>query len=184
MKNNSDKLLEKAFFEGNEKALKSIYNNYKGEFISYFRKYKINTEDILDIYQDSIIVVYQKFSKGNAELRNASLKTYLYGVAKHKMYDYFNQKNYKTNEFEDLKIVDEEFEIKKEPSLYEKLLAKHLKTISESCQQVLRLYYYRNLSIKEIVMKTDYKDENTVKSHKSRCLKRLKALCKNDEHAK
>ena len=181
MENNTDKLLEKAFFEGNEKALKTVYGNYKSEFVNYFRKYNINTEDLLDIYQDSIIVVYQKFSNKKVELKNSSLKTYLYGIAKNKIYDYFKLKNYKTNDFEDLKVNDKEFELKKEPSLYEKLLAKHLKSISESCQEVLRLYYYRNLSIKEIVLKTDYKDENTVKSHKSRCLKRLKALCQNDK---
>ena len=182
MKNNTNSLLEKAFFDGDEEALKSIYGIYKNEFVNYFRTYNINDEELLDIYQDSIIVVYQKFSNENFELKNSSLKTYLYGIAKHKIYDYFKRKNYKTNDFEDLKINDKEFELKKAPSLYEKLLAKHLKSISESCQEVLRLYYYRNLSIKEIVMKTDYKDENTVKSHKSRCLKRLKALCENDKH--
>ena len=182
MKNNTNTFLEKAFIEGNEKALKTVYDNYKSEFVNYFRKYNINTEDLLDIYQDSIIIVYQKFSNEKKEPENSSLKTYLYGVAKNKVYDYFKLKNYKRNDFEDLRVDDKEFELKKEPSIYEKLLAKHLKSISKSCQEVLRLYYYRNLSIKEIVMKTDYKDENTVKSHKSRCLKRLKALCQNDKN--
>ena len=59
---------------------------------------------------------------------------------------------------------------------YQVELAKLIGNISESCRELLRLYYYRNLSINEIVERTQYKDANTVKSHKSRCMKRLKSL--------
>ncbi|MEL6925658.1 MAG: hypothetical protein AAFO94_16555 [Bacteroidota bacterium] len=38
------------------------------------------------------------------------------------------------------------------------------------------MFYYRGLSIAEIVEQTDYKDANTVKAYKSRCLKKLKQL--------
>ena len=62
---------------------------------------------------------------------------------------------------------------------YQQQLSELLKKLSESCKALLRLYYYRNLSIKEIVEHTNYKDANTVKSHKSRCMKRLKSMVNN-----
>ena len=76
-------------------------------------------------------------------------------------------------------IIDDRFEDTQEmeshePNLKQKLIAKHFKDLSPSCQKILNLFYYRGWSINEIVMGTEYKDENTVKSHKSRCLKGLK----------
>ena len=62
------------------------------------------------------------------------------------------------------------------PSEQSIMLSKNLDKISESCKKVLELFYYRNLTIDEIVEVTEYKDGNTVRSHKSRCLKRLKSL--------
>ncbi|MEM9936719.1 MAG: sigma-70 family RNA polymerase sigma factor, partial [Bacteroidota bacterium] len=46
--------------------------------------------------------------------------------------------------------------------------------MGDKCRELLKLFYYRGFSIKEIVVETGYKDENTVKSYKSRCLKKLK----------
>ena len=64
------------------------------------------------------------------------------------------------------------------PSDNQLKLARRLNEISDSCRQVLQLFYYRGLTIEEIVELTHYKDGNTVRSHKSRCLKHLKSLFK------
>lgn len=169
--------LDKKLVRGDESALVELYDTYKPEFLNFFRKWDINDESILDIYQESVIVIYQKFLIANHELKLSSVKTYLFGIGKHKVYDYFKSKAITTNALEELKVESKAFELKEEPNLYEQTLAKNLKLISENCQQLLKLFYYRGLSIKDIVAKTDYKDENTVKSYKSRCLKKLKDLC-------
>lgn len=177
MKNRDAGQLYKRLLSGDEAALVEVYDKYKTEFLNFFKSYDINDESILDIYQDSIVVVYQKFVNEKVTLEKSSLKTYLFGIGKNKAYDYFKRSKINTNNIEKLKTLDAPFEIEKEPNIYEKLLAKNLKLISESCQHILILFYYRGLSIKEIVEQTDYKDDNTVKSHKSRCLKKLKDLC-------
>ena len=48
------------------------------------------------------------------------------------------------------------------------------KKLGKKCQLVLTLFYYRGLTIEEIVEHTDYGNANTVKAQKSRCLKTLK----------
>ena len=177
MKNREADYLYEKLVEGDESALTEVYDSYKLEFVNFFKKYKINEESILDIYQESIIVIYQKIMIENYRLVSSSLKTYIYGIAKNKVYDYYRRQNLLTDDFKNLKSENEEFKIFEEPNLYERKLAKNLNSLSESCQHILKLFYYRGLSIKDIVNQTDYKDENTVKSHKSRCLKRLKELC-------
>lgn len=179
MKNKSTEHLYQRLLSGDESALVEVYEAYKSEFLNFFKTYDINLESILDIYQESIIVIYQKIIVENYELTSSSLKTYIFGIGKHKVYDYFKKRKSQTHLFETL-IVDNEGYVKdEEPNLYELTLAKNIKLLSNSCQDLLKRFYYRGLSIKEIVEQTDYKDENTVKSYKSRCLKKLKELCKS-----
>jgi len=177
MKNRSDSDLYDRLVNGDKNALADVYVTYKTEFLFYFKKFQINREALLDIYQDSIVVIYQKFLREGFELKDSSLKTYLFGIGKNKVYTYFKKNKIKHVDIANLKINDDNYE-ESEPDLYTIELSKTLNEISESCKRVLEFYYYRGFTIKEIVEATDYKDENTVKSHKSRCLKRLKQLCK------
>jgi RNA polymerase sigma-70 factor (ECF subfamily) len=178
MENRSTDKLYERLLDGDEAALVEVYDLYKQEFLNFFKKYDINEESVLDIYQDCNIVIYQRIYVERLELKSSSLKTYIFGIGKHKVYDYFKKRRIQNNNIKNLKVESKNFEIEDTPNIYEQSLAKNLSLISENCQHILKLFYYRGLSIKDIVKQTDYKDENTVKSHKSRCLKKLKELCK------
>lgn len=177
MINKSADILYDRLKKGDETALTEVYDTYKSEFLNFFKKYNINKDSILDIYQESIVVVYQKIMLENYELTSSSLKTYIFGVGKNKAYDLFKRKAIYAEDLPQLKSEEELFSLDETPNLYVQNLAKNLKLMSDSCQRILKLFYYRGFSIKDIVTHTDYKDENTVKSYKSRCLKKLKELC-------
>jgi len=177
MKNRTDSYLYKRLASGDKNALADVYLAYKNEFLFYFKSFQINREALLDIYQDSIVVIYQKFLREGLELKESSLKTYLFGIGKNKVYTYFKHNKIKNIDLSRLKIEDDNY-TDSEPNPYAVKLSEKLNELSYSCKRVLEFYYYRGFTIKEIVEATGYKDENTVKSHKSRCLKRLKQLCK------
>ena len=143
-------------------ALEFVYKTYKPEFISFSKRYDIMPEESLDIYQDAVIAMYQNFTIKKLELSNSSIKTYLFGIGKHKIYEVLkkNKKYIKIiNELEDF----EEIHIDSDNlNYYQKQLADLLRNISASCKELLRLYYYRNLTVSEIVERTNYKDANTV----------------------
>jgi RNA polymerase sigma-70 factor (ECF subfamily) len=94
------------------------------------------------------------------------------------IYTRFKKKVTQVSVIENL-TVEEEYK-EEGISTEQKLLTKHFKNLSESCQEILRLFYYRGLTVQEIVDGTHYKDRNTVKSHKSRCLKGLKEKIDKD----
>ena len=174
-----EKSLQERMRQNDKTALDFIYREYKEGFINYALRFQLSKDHIEDVFQDSIIALYQSFATKKTTLKTSSLKTYLYGIAKNIIYTQFNKKE-NIKEVNDTISEDyDNFEIE-EPTLEEHLLAKHFKNLSASCKEVLRLYYYRGLSIKEIVEGTNYKDENTVKSHKSRCLKGLKQKITED----
>lgn len=159
-----------------KKALEEVYATYKNAFVNYGLQFKLDTEDLIDIYQDSVIAMYQNFTMKQVQLEKSSLKTYLFSIGKHKIYDRLKERK----QFVGTVVSEDEYE---EITLEEKGLSeeqerlrKFFGHLGESCQEILKLFYYRGFSVKEIVSHTNYKDENTVKSHKSRCLKKLKAL--------
>ena len=59
-------------------------------------------------------------------------------------------------------------------SLYQQKLLRNFNLLGEKCQEILNLFYYKSLTIDEIVQVQGYENKNVVKSQKSRCLKSLK----------
>ncbi|KAB8155032.1 sigma-70 family RNA polymerase sigma factor [Kordia sp. TARA_039_SRF] len=163
-----------------KKALEEVYVMYKEAFVNYGLRFNLDREDLIDVYQDSVIAMYQNFVTKKTQLDNSSLKTYLFSIGKHKIYDCLKERK----QFVGTVVVEDDYEeVNLEENALTKeqqLLRQYFTHLGESCQHILKLFYYRSLSIKEIVQQTQYKDENTVKSHKSRCLKKLIALIKKD----
>lgn len=171
-----DHQLQKQLRADDKTALQQLYVAYKMEFINYAKRYTLDEQDVLDIYQDAVIAMHQNFVMKQVTLESSTVKTYLFGIAKHKVFKKLKEEQRLLRVHN---IPDDTVEIdlnEDEPSAQQKALAKKISEISESCQTLLKLFYYRNLTIDEIVEQTDYKDGNSVRSHKSRCLKRLKTF--------
>ncbi|WP_179021161.1 RNA polymerase sigma factor [Winogradskyella forsetii] len=173
-----DSQLQKLLRADDKKALEKVYVDYKAEFLNYSKRYTIDTSDVLDVYQDAIIAMHQNFVTSQLELKTSTVKTYLFGIGKNKLFKKLKQKHRILRveiETDDYTEIELEHNL---PTENQKILAKRLAEISGTCKQLLQLFYYRNLTIDEIVEQTHYKDGNTVRSHKSRCLKHLKSLMK------
>lgn len=57
--------------------------------------------------------------------------------------------------------------------------AQVMKVVSElgdTCKKILLLFYYENLSMKEILEQTDYDSEQVVRNKKYKCLKQLEQM--------
>jgi RNA polymerase sigma factor (sigma-70 family) len=48
--------------------------------------------------------------------------------------------------------------------------------LGDTCKKILLLFYYENLSMKEILEATDYENEQVVRNKKYKCLKQLEQL--------
>jgi len=173
-----DKQLEERLRQDDKQALETVYIKYRQAFIGFMRQQGLSESDALDVYQESIIALHQNFVSRQLQLQSSSLKTYLFGIGKYKMLDRIKAAQpvstvpHSTTDYTEINMEEESLTHEQE------LLFKHFSQLGESCQRLLKLFYYRGLSIKEIVALTDYKDDNTVKAYKSRCLKQLKKLIK------
>lgn len=174
-KSTAESELQSLLRANDRSAFKKMYTDYREEFLNFSKRYGVAHDDAVDVYQDATVALFQKFVSEQFEIKHSTVKTYLFGIAKNKLYQVL-KKNSKKVDFEWELNVEAEKEINEEVSEDVQKLATHLNSISESCQRLIKMFYYRNLTIDEIVELTEYSDGNTVRSHKSRCVKRLKKL--------
>lgn len=167
--------------KGSDKVLKRVYEENRGKFINWARRYHLSEEENIDIYQDAYVIFYDNVMSGKVESFTSSISTYLFGIGKYLIFDQMKKNKRKVSSEFDLAIVGEEdevvstLEIENEGLTQEQeLLQKYFGTLGKQCQELLTLFYYRGFTINEIMEHAEYNSENVVKSTKSRCMKTLR----------
>lgn len=161
---------------GNDKVAKhrvltDLYQNYYPLIKAFVLKNNGTEEDALDVFQDGVIALYNSLEKGN--FRNeSSIQTYLYSICRNKWYSkYKKRSNEKRIEIID---QDEDIEILNEP-----LLDDVISQLKPECVAVLKAYYYKDQSMKEIMTLFELGSEQAAKNKKLRCLRYLMKIVKS-----
>ena len=140
-------------------------------------KMGIPEEVTKDIFQESLIVLYEKVRDRNFKL-TAKLCTYLCSICK-KMALYWFRTNKKHVRIKDYhkyiegqnttRVFDDVLDL---PS--NKEISDAIDSLGFPCKDVLSAFYYHNFSMKEIMEEFDYKSVDVAKVAKHKCMKRLK----------
>jgi len=163
------------------KEIAELYYKYREVFLYFGKKYGVDIDTMADIYQEAFVVLRKHAIQGKLDAIDSSLKTYLFGIGKRMIFNY-HKKNKNIIPLEsklhitDNEIVEIDFNNTPEPTVEQQLLRVFFDKLGKKCQEVLILFYYRGLSIEEIVEKSGYDNINVVSSQKSRCLKQLKEM--------
>jgi len=135
-------------------------------------------DDAKDVYQESIIVVYNKIQSGDFEL-TSKLKTYIYSISRRIWLKKLAQQSKKTNnisEFEDVIAVEEDLEHHEAKDLQFDKMDSALQQLGEPCKTIIQDFYINNLSMQDISEKFGYTNTDNAKTQKYKCLQRLKKL--------
>ena len=167
------------FIEEDSKRIRTLYDQHRAPFLHFGRKYNLSQETLVDIYQDAFVALRKNALQGKLGSVKSSLKTYLFGIGKHLIYNELKRQKKMapmTNDFEDAIEEVEGFWLHSTAELTEeqRLLQLNFKKLGQKCQQMLTLFYFRGLTIDEITKKAGYANGEVVRSQKSRCLKTLK----------
>lgn len=166
--------------KGDEKTIHSIYVENKNGFLLFAARYNLPTDDVLDIYQDSIIALCENAKKGTIDTLENTISTYLFSIGKYMIYKKLKSKNKNISIDFDTKLPQAIEDDEEEPDNATEvaLLQNNFKKLGEQCQKVLRLFYYEEKKLDEIQIALNYTNKDVLKSQKSRCLKQLKDLIK------
>ncbi len=169
------------FVEGlkhnNDAVLRALYKKYYNLVLKYVVNNSGNSESAADIYQETLIVLYENVQKPNFEL-NCQLQTFIFSIAKRLWLKQLrkNGNTYRFKEDEEDEVVDVTEEltdhIKKESDI-EKMNAS-LEELGEPCKTILKDFYVYKLSMDEISEKFGYTNSDNAKTQKYKCLQRLK----------
>lgn len=161
--------------KGDREALQWVYTEYKEAFFAYLMNRIEAKEELEDLYQDSVVALFQNFTLKQLNLDTSSIKTYLFAIGKNKAAARFRGPRMVVQD--DIFLKETVYQVEEnELSEEQNALRKAFKLLGESCRELLKMHYYRGLTDKEVQEMTDYKDINTIKSSRSRCLKKLKNL--------
>jgi RNA polymerase sigma factor (sigma-70 family) len=169
------------FIEGlkhnNSVVLRALYKKYYTLVLKYVVNNSGNSEAAADIYQETIIVLYETVQKPTFTL-NCQLQTFIFSIAKRlwlKQLRNHGQITRLNNDAEE-NVVDVSEEIsehlKKEADI-EKMNAS-METLGEPCKSLLKDFYVYKLSMEEISEKFGYTNSDNAKTQKYKCLQRLK----------
>jgi RNA polymerase sigma factor (sigma-70 family) len=170
--------LIKEIQSGSQKALQYLYKLHFAMIENLIRKNNGSEEDAQEIYQEAMLVVYEKLQKPDFKL-SCSLKTYIYSVCRN-MWMYQLRKNEQNqtrfSDFEQFIPVEEA--IAGENPEYEAMLGEVMNLIDDKCKQLLELFYYHGFSLEIIAEKLGYNNGNTAKSKKNKCMDKARDKAK------
>lgn len=164
---------------GGQSELGMVYEEYRSEFIQWITKeFNCSSDDSKDIYQLSILIFYDNVKSGKLEHLVSSIKTYLFGIGKNVAKENMRKarRNTPINQEKWLKeyLVDEP-----DNTVEEEVFGtakKALEKLGQPCQQLIELFYYEKKNMDQISVLMNYKNPETAKNQKCKCMARLRKL--------
>lgn len=161
------------------KTLDKVYLTYKKEFFLFARTLNTQEEDIADIYQETIISLYENVQNGKLKKLTSTLKSYVFAIGKFKIYKHMDKTRKLYHEGQ-IMHISEEMQLFETDALEEQrqVLRKSWKQLGNKCQQILELFYYKGMTLDEIQEVLQYASKDVLKSQKHRCMAQLKELAR------
>lgn len=167
---------EKEIFErickGDEKALEFLYQKYYRMMTKLVITNSGTEEEARDVYQDALIVFWQKATSGNLVL-TSKMSTFIYSICQNLWRKELDRKKRLSNEEKDTAVL-----LDTDSTEREKILAKCIDQLGETCKRVLMLYYFDEMSMQDIADKLGFANTDTAKTKKYKCKKKLDELVK------
>lgn len=172
----SSSMNEKEIFEriqkGDEKALEFLYKKYYRMMTKLVITNSGTEEEARDIYQDALIVFWQKATSGNLVL-TSKMSTYVYSICQNLWRKELDRKKRLSNEEKDTAVVQDMDSAEKE-----KIIARCMDQLGDTCKKVLMYYYFEEMSMQDIAEKLGFANTDTAKTKKYKCKKKLDELVK------
>ncbi len=160
------------------KYIKALYLQNLDRVTRHIELNKGTREDAIDIFQEAVLVFYEKVKKG--EFRgDSSIATFIYAVAQNL---WLSKLKKRKRALHHTYVVDSNIQAENNPELavldQEKgrLIMAVLNRVGASCKKILLYAVYYQYSMQEIAAKMGYKNEQIAKNKKYKCKKRFKQL--------
>ena len=178
---NQDNIIISGFRNNDQQIINSFYKANFLLFINYFKtRYGKTQEYIVDLFQDSCVILWQNIHDGKLREDNlsSSLSTYLLSIGKYTMMA--KDRKYKEilddNAINNLRFVVDDADELKYQIERENFIDRAVSSLKSPCNELLRAFYWDKLSGQQIALKLGYGNPDSVKTQKNKCMNKLKQL--------
>jgi RNA polymerase sigma factor (sigma-70 family) len=161
-----------------KKAVETIYKENYNMVQSLIINNNGSADDAKDIFQEAMIVLYEKVRSGTFEL-NCLIKTYIYSVSKRLWLKRLQQLNRYSPPIDDPESpvpVDEDMEDHEKRDAEFEMMNKAISSLGEPCKSLLEAYYLQKQNMQVIAANFGYTNADNAKNQKYKCLMRLKKI--------
>ena len=173
---------EKVLLEGlaanDTSAIETIYRENYSTIQAFIVKNSGYPEDARDIFQEAMIVLFEKAKQESFEL-SCQIKTFIYSVCRRLWLKRLQQQSRYFPAFEIIKEtvpVEDELEVHEKLDIDLTLMENALNKIGDPCKSILEAYYIQKKSMPEIAETFGYTNADNAKTQKYKCLLRLKKI--------
>ena len=173
-----EKLLLEGLARSDNQAIESIYRDNYSMVLSFVLNNSGNIEEARDLFQEVMIVLFEKAVSGSFELQ-CLLKTYIYSVARRiwlKRLQQLNRFGIRVEGIEESVPVEEELEAHEKLNTDFIMMENALSKIGEPCNSLLNAFYLQKKNMQEIAANFGYTNADNAKTQKYKCLMRLKKI--------
>jgi RNA polymerase sigma factor (sigma-70 family) len=170
--------LLKGLAEGDKRTIEIIYKDHFNMIQSLIINNNGSADDAKDIFQEALIVLFEKVRSGSFEL-NCQLKTYLYSVSKRLWLKKLSASNRFVSTSDDPEYI---YPVEEEVASHEKrdaefdMMEKAIASLGEPCKSLLEAYYLQKQNMQVIAATFGYTNADNAKNQKYKCLLRLKKI--------
>jgi RNA polymerase sigma factor (sigma-70 family) len=172
----SDKNVIEGIKKQDDKILNWLYDNYFQSVKSHITKNSGTTDDVSDVFQDSIIVLYKQICEDSLAL-TGDLKGYFFGIARN---IWSNQLRLKRNTSElNANIPDDSDNEDNDDPMFERIVSKAFEKLSKEDQSILTLFS-EGSSYEEMARTLKMKNETYARRKKYLAKEALLEIIKDD----
>ena len=175
---NNERTLLQGLARNDRKAVETIYKENYGTVQSLIINNNGTADDAKDIFQEAMIVLYEKARSGTFEL-NCLIKTYVYSVARRLWLKRLQQANRFNGEISGseaaVPVEDDIGEHARRDAEFE-MMEKAILSLGEPCKSLLEAFYLQKRNMQEIAGIFGYTNAENAKTQKYKCLVRLKKI--------
>lgn len=159
-------------------AIETLYKENFGMIQAFIVNNNGSSEDARDIFQEAMIVLYEKATSGQFEL-TAQIRTYLYSVSRRlwlKRLQQMQRFGTPVETIHEVAQVDEDLEAHERRNEAFVTMEKALVHLGEPCKGLLEAYYLQKKHMQDIAEEFGYTNADNAKNQKYKCLARLKKM--------
>jgi len=156
-----------------EKAFMALYKKAFPTVAKYVSKMGGTFDEAKDIFQDVLVIYYEKTVNATIEL-HSNEQAYLLGISKHLWAKRFRDNlNHTPLNDSELDFVEED---ELQPSANK--LMHYLETAGQKCMEILKAFYYDNLSVNKITELFGYSGVRSATVQKYKCMEKVRETIK------